>query len=347
MAITDFFASSKAKKRPADTSEESTKAEATIASTTTSPKKRAKTGEEGTGEEVSPSEKGKADIVATKNETVSTAATTTTTAAKPAPSSKFASSKFASKSSSSSSSSSSAPAGTQECAQEMLESLHDDAWRTSLLPITTTPTFRNLARFVESERKSKKIFPPKDEVFSAYNLTPLEKVKVVIIGQDPYHGPGQGHGLCFSVKRGIAIPPSLRNIYKEAVADGVLSAKPEHGFLESWAEQGVFMLNTVMTVRQGEANSHAKRGWESFTEQAIKVLNKERTGLVFLLWGKPAQDKGVGIDRKKHMVISSSHPSPLGATKTAAPFIGSKCFSKCNAELVKQGQEPIVWEVPK
>ena len=152
--------------------------------------------------------------------------------------------------------------------------------------------------------------------------------------------------MAFSVKKGVAVPPSLRNIYKEGVTDGVISKKPSNGNLGTWAAQGVFCMNAVNTVRQGEANSHAKRGWEEFTDTVVRLLNREKTGLVFLLWGKPAQLKGERVDGRKHLVLKSSHPSPLGATKTDKPFIGSKCFSRCNEYLVSQGMEPIDWEIP-
>ena len=199
-------------------------------------------------------------------------------------------------------------------------------------------------------------------------MTPLSKLKVVIVGQDPYHGPNQGHGLCFSVRKGIMIPPSLRNIYKELLNDGRVSfgskmnnqtnndqgrprKPPTHGFLEHWATQGVLLLNTVLTVRRGQANSHAKKGWEQFTDYIIQILDHEYTkpdkkGLVFLLWGKPASKKAARIlGKKQHAVICTSHPSPLGASKTNSPFLGSKCFSKANDALIERGHEPIDWNV--
>jgi uracil-DNA glycosylase len=238
-------------------------------------------------------------------------------------------------------------AATANSPPTLLTHLTSPTWRTALSKSTSSQSFKTLSTFVQSQRSgSHKIYPPEAEVFSAFNLTDLSDVKVVIIGQDPYHGPGQGHGLSFSVKRGIAIPPSLRNIYKEAVSDGVMKRKPAHGNLEHWASQGVFCMNVVMTVRGGEANSHAKKGWEDFTDSVVRTLNREKSGLVFMLWGKPAQVKGQSVDKKKHSVITSSHPSPLGATKTAEPFIGSKCFSRCNEKLVEAGQEPIDWELP-
>jgi uracil-DNA glycosylase len=179
----------------------------------------------------------------------------------------------------------------------------------------------------------------------------LDQVKVVIVGQDPYHGPGQAHGLCFSVRKGIQVPPSLRNIYKELVEDPKIEnfqTKPNHGFLERWAKQGVLMINTCLTVRKGDANSHAKKGWEEFTDQVIRCVARREKGVVFLLWGKPASTKAqavIGSSSKKHVIISTSHPSPLGATKTNAPFTGSRCFSKCNDALLKMGHAEVDWQV--
>ena len=224
-----------------------------------------------------------------------------------------------------------------------LSSLTSPTWRPHLMKPASTSSFSRLVSFVSNERAKKKIYPPEDEVFSAFNLTPFSTIKVVIVGQDPYHGPNQGHGLSFSVKPGVAIPPSLRNIYKEAMSDGSLSRKPNHGYLKSWAEQGVFMLNSVLTVRGGEANSHQKRGWEEFTDSVIRAVSRERSGVVFMLWGKPAQKKCASVSRSKHLVITSSHPSPLGATKTAEPFIGSGCFRRANEYLRENGGEGINW----
>jgi len=209
---------------------------------------------------------------------------------------------------------------------------------------TKSNKFKSLATFVASQRQSKTVYPPPEDVFSLFNYTPLSKVKVVIVGQDPYHGPNQGHGLSFSVRKGVQIPPSLRNIYKEAVSD-VKIKPPTHGYLEEWAEQGVFMLNAVLTVRKGEADSHKGKGWEEFTDEIIKILDKECDGLVFLLWGKKAEKKCEKINKSKHTIISSSHPSPLGATKTASPFITSKCFSRANEALKAKGKEPIDWKI--
>lgn len=183
----------------------------------------------------------------------------------------------------------------------------------------------------------------------------MEKVKVVIVGQDPYHGPNQGHGLCFSVRKGVAIPPSLKNIYKELMNDPDVEfpeTRPTHGYLERWTRQGVLLLNTVLTVRRGEANSHKKKGWEDVTDEILRTLARDRKqsgqGLVFLLWGKPAAKKiesVLGQGSKHRVIISTSHPSPLGATKTDKPFLGSKCFSRANAALEEMGLERVDWNV--
>jgi len=219
-----------------------------------------------------------------------------------------------------------------------------NTWSDLLESEIQKPYIKKLAEFVDNERKTKIIFPPEDKMFSALNYCNFEDVKVVIIGQDPYHGPGQAHGLCFSVQRGIQVPPSLRNIYKELNSD--LNIPPvKHGYLEEWSQQGVLMLNACMTVRKGEANSHQNKGWELFTDAIINKLSKNNTGLIFLLWGKPAQKKCQSINRSKHKIITSSHPSPLGATKTNEPFIGSKCFSRCNQELIRMNKEPINWKL--
>ena len=199
-------------------------------------------------------------------------------------------------------------------------SLKDDGWRNVLNESLSAEKFQRLSEFVSSERKSQIVYPPAHEVFAALNMCTFDNVKVVIIGQDPYHGPNQGHGLAFSVRSGIAIPPSLRNIYKELNSDLGIPI-PDHGNLENWARQGVLLLNTVLTVRAGEANSHSGMGWEDLTNDIVKKLNEKKDGLVFLLWGTPAAKKGSKINLDKHIVIKTSHPSPLGATKTASPFL--------------------------
>jgi uracil-DNA glycosylase len=210
-------------------------------------------------------------------------------------------------------------------------------------------------------RKSSKviIYPPVHDTFSALNLTPLDQVKVVIVGQDPYHGPNQAHGLCFSVRKGVRVPPSLLNIYKELVNDSAVpefTTIPHHGFLERWAQQGVLMINTVLTVRKGEPNSHAKKGWEAVTDEIIRAVDRasvaRNTGIVFLLWGNPATVKAQTIlqcssskSSSRHKIICTSHPSPLGASKTKSPFMGSKCFSRANQALKELDHDPIDWRV--
>jgi uracil-DNA glycosylase len=203
---------------------------------------------------------------------------------------------------------------------------------------------RNLSAFLKEEKaKEKTVYPRGSEIFSAFNLTPLSEVKVVIIGQDPYHGEGQAHGLCFSVKPGVKIPPSLKNIYKELEADLNLE-KPNHGFLEAWAKNGVLMLNNVLTVSQSEPASHSGKGWEVFTDRVVEVLNKECQNLVFLLWGSHAQKKAANVDRNKHLVLECPHPSPFSAHRG---FLGSKHFSKCNEYLQNCNVKPIDWSLPK
>ena len=201
---------------------------------------------------------------------------------------------------------------------------------------------KNLKSFLLQEyKKGKTIFPKGDEYFAALNKTPFDKVKVVILGQDPYHGPNQAHGLCFSVRKGVNLPPSLVNIYKELKSD--LSIEPvKHGFLEKWAEQGVLLLNSVLTVEEGRAAAHQGKGWEQFTDEVIQVLNREKQGLAFVLWGSYAQKKGAFLDKKKHLVIESPHPSPLSAHRG---FFGTKPFSKINNYLIKQGKQPIDWSL--
>lgn len=228
----------------------------------------------------------------------------------------------------------------------LLSSLTEPGWKAIVTnEVLGDASFGHLAEFLHQETLSgETVFPPHEDLFSAMNLCSLEKVKVVIVGQDPYHGPGQGHGLAFSVKKSVPPPPSLKNIFKEAI-DDVNIDPPTHGNLEAWAEQGVLMLNSVLTVRQGEANSHSRKGWEQFTDYVIQYLNSEKKGLVFLLFGNPAQKKASSVDETKHILIRTSHPSPLGARKTAAPFLGSKCFSRCNQALKDQGHDPIDWSV--
>jgi uracil-DNA glycosylase len=231
-----------------------------------------------------------------------------------------------------------------EISGDLISGLEDQGWKNALSDAIRSESFQNLESFLEQERATgATIYPPQEDVFSAFNLCPLDKVKVVIVGQDPYHGPGQGHGLAFSVRHGIKPPPSLKNIVREAMEDVGID-EPTHGDLEHWAKQGVLLFNTVLTVRRGEANSHSKQGWEDFTDAVIRVLN-ERQGVVFLLWGNPAAKKAKGVDDSKHVIIQTSHPSPLGVTKTKSPFRGSRCFSRANKALEDMGSAPINWSI--
>jgi uracil-DNA glycosylase len=203
------------------------------------------------------------------------------------------------------------------------------------------PYMSELWDFLQQERKSGKvIYPVNDDIFAALNLTPFDQVKVVILGQDPYHGPNQAHGLSFSVKPGVKIPPSLVNIFKELKTDMGIEA-PSNGMLKSWAEQGVLLLNNVLTVEDGKAGSHHLKGWEKFTDKIIEVLNEKKSNLVFILWGSPAQKKAAKVDETKHFVLKSVHPSPLSSYRG---FFGSKPFSKTNEFLKSKKITPIHWE---
>lgn len=203
--------------------------------------------------------------------------------------------------------------------------------------------FPKISQFLAKEKADGQIvYPPHEDILSAFNYTPFDKVKVVILGQDPYHGPNQAHGLAFSVNKGVKVPPSLVNIYKELKTDIPGFEIPSHGYLADWAEQGVMLLNNVLTVRKSEAHSHAGIGWETFTDNAIECLNRHKEGLVFLLWGSPAQKKGANIDTTKHTVLKSVHPSPLSAYRG---FLGCGHFSKTNEILRKQGQTEINWNI--
>lgn len=203
------------------------------------------------------------------------------------------------------------------------------------------PYMRELRTFLQQEKAAGKIiYPPGSLWFNAFNTTPFDKIKVVILGQDPYHGPGQAHGLCFSVQQGVAFPPSLQNIFKELQQDlGI--PPPKHGCLQHWAEQGVLLLNAVLTVEQGKAGSHQGKGWETFTDAAIRALNDKREHLVFLLWGSYAEKKGAFIDQQRHLVLKSPHPSPLSAHRG---FLGNRHFSKTNAYLERHGLQPVDWQ---
>ena len=204
--------------------------------------------------------------------------------------------------------------------------------------------FQQTLAFVEQERAAGKVvYPPAKDVFNAFRATEFGDVKVVIIGQDPYHGPNQAHGLCFSVLPGVKTPPSLVNMYKELAQDIEGFQIPQHGYLQSWAEQGVLLLNTVLTVEQGKAHSHSKTGWETFTDKVIEALNQHQSGVVFLLWGAHAQKKGRFIDRDKHFVLAGPHPSPLSAHRG---FFGCRHFSQTNQILQQQGKSIIEWRLP-
>ncbi|KAA8995512.1 uracil-DNA glycosylase [Affinibrenneria salicis] len=214
-------------------------------------------------------------------------------------------------------------------------------WRDVLAQEKEQPYFVDTLKFVASERAAgKTIYPPQPDVFNAFRFTELHAVKVVILGQDPYHGPNQAHGLSFSVRPGIPAPPSLVNIYKELSSDIEGFAIPQHGFLQSWAQQGVLLLNTVLTVEAGKAHSHANLGWETFTDRVIAALNEQREGIVFLLWGSHAQKKGTIINPQRHHVLKAPHPSPLSAHRG---FLGCRHFSRANQLLEQQGLTPIDW----
>ena len=214
-------------------------------------------------------------------------------------------------------------------------------WHDVLAAEKEQPYFVNTLATVASERQSGvTIYPPQKDVFNAFRYTELSDVKVVILGQDPYHGPNQAHGLAFSVQPGIAIPPSLLNMYKELEGTIPGFTRPNHGYLESWARQGVLLLNTVLTVRAGQAHSHASLGWETFTDQVIALINEHREGVVFLLWGSHAQKKGAIIDPRRHRVLKAPHPSPLSAHRG---FFGSNHFVQANQWLEQRGETPIDW----
>lgn len=203
------------------------------------------------------------------------------------------------------------------------------------------PYYKELYEFVKNEYNTTQVFPPSEDIFNAFHLTPLSEVKVVIIGQDPYHNVGQAHGLCFSVKPEVEIPPSLVNIYQE-LQDDLGCRIPNNGYLVKWAKQGVLMLNTVLTVRAHMANSHRGKGWESFTDAAIRALNTQDRPMVFILWGRPAQMKRSMLNNPNHLILEAPHPSPLSAYRG---FFGSKPFSKTNAFLQEHGVEPIDWQI--
>jgi len=215
----------------------------------------------------------------------------------------------------------------------------ETTWKSKLKDEFEKEYFNKLSEFVKDEYKLKTIYPPGSLIFNAFNLCPFDRVKAVIIGQDPYHGPEQAHGLCFSVREGVGFPPSLINIFKEIKLDLGLK-NPPSGNLERWAAQGVLLLNATLTVRAHQAGSHQKKGWEQFSDSVISIINNEKQNIVFFLWGAYAQKKGESIERSKHLVLESVHPSPLSASRG---FFGNKHFSRCNEYLIENGIEPIHW----
>jgi uracil-DNA glycosylase len=218
----------------------------------------------------------------------------------------------------------------------------EKSWKSLLQEEFAKPYMQELREFLTQEaKKGKIIYPQGNEIFSALNLTPFDSVKVVILGQDPYHGPGQAHGLCFSVKPGVRPPPSLVNIYKELKSDLNINP-PSHGYLIEWAQRGVLLLNNVLTVENGQAGSHHDQGWEIFTDKIIELLNEKKENLVFILWGSPAQKKAASVDPKKHLVLKSVHPSPLSSHRG---FFGSKPFSQANSYLKAKGRGEVDWSL--
>ena len=218
----------------------------------------------------------------------------------------------------------------------------ESSWRERLQDEFDAEYMAELRDFLrEQKRLGKTIYPAADEIFAAFNATPFDAVKVVILGQDPYHGPGQAHGLCFSVRQGVRVPPSLKNIYKELATD-VNFVAPKHGFLMEWAQQGVLLLNSVLTVEASLAASHQGKGWERFTDSVVSHLNAEANNIVFMLWGNYAQKKGAMVDRTRHLVLQSPHPSPLSASRG---FLGNQHFSKSNEYLLAHNKAAIDWQL--
>ncbi|MCH5339645.1 MAG: uracil-DNA glycosylase [Acetatifactor sp.] len=217
----------------------------------------------------------------------------------------------------------------------------ENDWLAELGAEFRKPYYKTLYEFVKTEYSTTQVFPPADDIFNAFHLTPLSQVKVVILGQDPYHNVGQAHGLCFSVKPEVDIPPSLVNIYKE-LQDDLGCYIPNNGYLVKWAKQGVLLLNTVLTVRAHQANSHRGRGWEEFTDAAIQALNRQDRPIVFILWGRPAQSKKRMLNNPNHLILEAPHPSPLSAYNG---FFGSKPFSRTNRFLQEHGEEAIDWQI--
>ena len=219
-----------------------------------------------------------------------------------------------------------------------------ESWLVRLQDEFQKDYMQKLREFLVTRKQHKAvIYPPGKEIFNALNSTPFDQVRVVILGQDPYHGPGQAHGLCFSVQPGVKIPPSLANIYREIQEDLGITP-PHHGCLQSWADQGVLLLNAVITVERGQAGSHQGKGWEIFTDRVVELLNDGRENLVFMLWGNYAIKKGAVINRRKHLVMTAPHPSPLSAHRG---FLGCRHFSKANAYLTEHQQTPIDWSIPE
>ena len=216
----------------------------------------------------------------------------------------------------------------------------EPSWKEVMQDYFTTENFQKLSDFVRAEYVNKKIYPKPQDIFKAFSLTPFDKVKVVILGQDPYHGVGQAEGLSFSVQPGVKLPPSLQNIYKEIENDLGIKKDFTDGHLEPWAKQGVFLLNAILTVIANSPASHQGKGWEEFTDEVIKTISDKKEHVAFILWGNFARSKKVLIDESKHLIIESPHPSPFSANNG---FFGSKCFSKCNDYLEKNGKEKIIW----
>lgn len=219
----------------------------------------------------------------------------------------------------------------------------EPSWKARVGDYLLRPEMRELSAFLrERAAAGARIFPPARNIFAAFDATPFDAVKVVILGQDPYHGPGQAHGLCFSVQPGVPVPPSLQNMYKEIERDlGI--PRPDHGYLMPWAERGVLLLNAVLTVEQGRAGAHQGKGWEGFTDHVVEVLDREREGLVFMLWGSYAQKKGRIVDARRHRVLRTTHPSPLSAHRG---FLGSGHFSAANQYLQRRRATPVDWSLP-
>lgn len=224
----------------------------------------------------------------------------------------------------------------------MMKFTLEKSWQPIVGDELNKPYMKELFSFLEKEKKAgKEVYPDQEQIFEAFRLTPFSQVKVVIIGQDPYHGQGQAHGLCFSVNKNVKIPPSLVNIFKELSSDLGMEL-PEHGCLENWARQGVLLLNNVLTVESGKAGSHHQKGWEKFTDKVIEALNQEKENLVFILWGSPAQKKAAKVDPQRHLILKSVHPSPLSVYRG---FMGSRPFSQTNAYLKQKGLTEIDWRI--